>query len=308
MKMKQCRHKQKEKFYSLNNLFLVIIFFIGFLAQAVYTFAQAPTEKALLWKIETSDKTIPPSYLFGTFHLLCAEDVQVYENLKQAFQNTQQLFLEVNVQASSLMQTIFSHAIMRNDTVLQQLYTSAQYDTLSTQFAKLSSVPFMLLQKLQPLLSASFIVQSLLNCTNTKQWEMVLAEMAAQQNKEIKGLETAEEQLNILDSIPYKTQATMLLEAVKNTDSSRKELQTTIALYKAQDIAQLEKLAAAGSGVAYNNLFITQRNKTWLRKMMPEINTKPTFFAVGAAHLGGEEGLIALLKQQGYQLTPVVLK
>lgn len=304
MNMKTCQHKKREKLYSIKSLLL----FIGFIMQSVFAFAQAPTEKALLWKIEVHNKSIQPSYLFGTFHLLCAEDVQVYESLKQAFHHTQQLILEVNVKDSLLMQTIFAHAVMRNDTVLQQLYTAAEYDTLSAQFAKLSSMPFMLIQRLQPLLSASFIVQSLLNCTYTKQWEMVLAEMATQQNKEIKGLETVKEQLNILDSIPYKTQAVMLLEAVQNIDSSRKELQTTIALYKAQDIAQLEKLANTGSSVAYNDLFLTQRNKKWIEKMIPEINTKPTFFAVGAAHLGGEEGLIALLKKQGYQLTPIVLK
>ncbi|MNY79236.1 TraB family protein [compost metagenome] len=52
-------------------------------------------------------------------------------------------------------------------------------------------------------------------------------------------------------------------------------------------------------------LMLFSRNKKWIPRMRKIMAVKPTFFAVGAAHLGGENGVIALLRKEGYKLRAV---
>ena len=55
----------------------------------------------------------------------------------------------------------------------------------------------------------------------------------------------------------------------------------------------------------FADIFLYNRNKAWIPKIESEIKDKSCFIAVGAAHLFGEEGLIDLLKKNGYSLTAI---
>lgn len=50
-----------------------------------------------------------------------------------------------------------------------------------------------------------------------------------------------------------------------------------------------------------------ERNKRWIAVMEQQAKAKPTFFAVGAGHLAGSDGVIARLRQAGYKVEPIAL-
>ena len=140
-------------------------------------------------------------------------------------------------------------------------------------------------------------------------YEMELYEMAQKQNKEIGGLETAEYQMSVFDKIPYKAQAEMLVQGIKSTEDTAAidQLKVMVEMYKNQDIQGMqETMQGEGSDVkGYEDVLLLDRNRNWIPVMQKMMSKKQVFFAVGAGHLGGEEGVIALLRDAGYTVTPV---
>jgi uncharacterized protein YbaP (TraB family) len=140
-----------------------------------------------------------------------------------------------------------------------------------------------------------------------KSYEMELFEMAKKQKKKIGGLETAEYQLSMFDSIPYREQADMLVKGIRSKSDGKDQLQQMVNLYKQQNISALyDMIIKDTSGIAnHGNLLLDNRNKNWLPIMEKMMTENPTFFAVGAGHLGGEKGVITLLRKRGYTVKPM---
>ena len=115
-------------------------------------------------------------------------------------------------------------------------------------------------------------------------------------------------QMSLFDSIPYKEQAEMLLDAIRSTNAESDLFDQTLELYKHQDIVGMLNMAGesqSGENTAYENVLINNRNQNWIPVMSKAMKTGPVFFAVGAGHLAGEQCVINLLKKQGFKLTPV---
>ena len=122
---------------------------------------------------------------------------------------------------------------------------------------------------------------------------------ARSQNKTVDGLETAAYQMSMFDSIPYDVQARMLVASIQQNDQGADEdYRKMIDLYKAQDITAMGALITEeGDELAnYEQLLLTNRNRNWIPVMANMMSKKATFFAVGAGHLGGSKGVIALLR------------
>ena len=120
-------------------------------------------------------------------------------------------------------------------------------------------------------------------------------------------METIEFQASIFDSIPYSQQARELLQAI---DSSGKEDTVTakmLEVYRSQDLDAIEKLTMMEEGGlgSYMELFLYGRNKKWIPEMEKAMKNGTILFAVGAAHLPGNEGVINLLRKAGYTLRPM---
>lgn len=281
---------------------------LAFLMMLFYTsaFTQPPKEKTLLWEI--SGKGISqPSYLYGTFHLMCAKDLKVNNIIKEKFNLSQQLFLEMDMDDPAIMMQMMMGMMMKNDTSLTDLISKNEYDSIAVIFQQLSGIPLNLLNRAKPLMAMAAVFPSLLKCTDAEGWEKIFTEMAKEQQKEIKGLETAQQQMDVMDSIPYKTQAQMLSKTLLNVDSTRKSLQQLISLYKEKDIQQLYILMEADTDFSqYDSIMIVKRNHNWIPQIMDEAKNKPTFFAFGAGHLAGKNGVIDLLRKAGYLVKPVM--
>jgi uncharacterized protein YbaP (TraB family) len=77
-------------------------------------------------------------------------------------------------------------------------------------------------------------------------------------------------------------------------------------LYRNQDIQGLYEMVAQSAEMKdHQDLFLTKRNQNWVKALPELMNQTSSLIAVGAGHLGGPQGLIALLKSKGYQVVPV---
>ena len=284
----------------------LVLSLVAFTAMA----QKSKDENTLLWKI-TGPGLEQPSYLFGTIHLLCEEDAVISPNLSKAISQCEDVYFEVDMDNMFEMFGAINKMKMLGDTTLKDLLSSADYEKVKKYFeSKGSMLPFKVLETYKPILAASTLQQGSLPCDETAMMEQVIMKEAKDQNKKIKGLETLAYQAGVLDSIPYKLQAEQLVKYIDNADKgeeNEEEIEKMFKAYKNQDLKKLEELLIeTDAGMAgFTDIMLYHRNQNWVKKLKGLLGEKSLLIAVGAGHLPGAKGMINLLRQEGYKLTPV---
>lgn len=296
-------------------------FFLCFPLAYAFSWAQSetpsvhtprPEENSLLWKI-SGNGLEQSSYLFGTIHMIGKEDYFFNDTMQASFKETQQVAFEIDMEEMSDFSTLMPlmmKAFMANGTTLRDLVTEDDYELVQDHFNKIG-LPMMLLDRIKPMFLSAMTSGDMLNSgggmDSVVSYEMELMKMAKEQEKKIFGLETAEFQMSMFDSIPYKAQAKMLVESIKSGEEGDDQFAEMVDLYKNQDIYGMQTMLKEDEeGVGdFEDLLLAGRNRNWIPVMMEMMTEKPTFFAVGAGHLGGTVGVIALLREKGYIVVPI---
>ena len=282
-----------------------IILFLLFTASSIALKAQAPLEKSLLWEI--SGQGLPkPSYIFGTIHLICPADFSLSDSSKMALSRTQQVALEVDMDDPGLMGAMTKTMFMADGKTLKGILSADDYARLHKFYKDSLGMDIITFDRAKPFVMMGPLFNTVLSC-QPQSYEMELMGLASKQKSEVIGLETIEEQMAIFDSIPYVQQAQMLLAMIDSLPNAKSEFRELVDLYKKQDLPALYTLTMKSEfGMdGQDEVMLFKRNNAWIGRISKIIRQKPTFIAVGAAHLGGERGVIALLRQQGYQLRPI---
>jgi uncharacterized protein YbaP (TraB family) len=271
-------------------------------------FQSALNSKSLLW--EVSGNSLPqPSYFLGTMHLMCADDAVLSSNTKSVIKKVYQVYLEVDMDNMGELLNGVYDLNMKDDTVLENLLPPEDYAKVKAFFEHHQpALPFSLLEKQQPMMLASSLYELFLNCEKKNGIDIRVIEEAAKRKKETKGLETMAFQTSILDSIPYEEQAKELVSTIDNIEKYKAALDELVKAYKRQDVDYLHELSTKEeSGVgSHLDLLLYDRNKRWVDQFEIISKQKPTLYAVGAGHLGGEQGVLNLLKQKGYTVRAIV--
>ena len=171
-------------------------------------------------------------------------------------------------------------------------------------------LPMMMVERIKPMFLSALAAGDMSNPAAQQEvvsYEMELMKMAEEQDKEIMGLETAEYQMSMFDSIPYTAQAQMLLESIQGDSSEgTDQLNQMIELYINQDIEGMQVMMNEDNDIMeYQDLLLIARNKNWIPIMEKRMKTSICFFAVGAGHLGGNQGVLRLLQAAGYNIKPL---
>lgn len=271
-----------------------------------------PLTDALLWKIEGNGLT-KPSYLYGTIHLIDAEDYFLPNGTLAAIDNTQKMVFEIDMNEMSdmgAMMGMMSKAFMKDGKSLKDLISEEDYKLVDAHFKKLG-LPLMMLERMKPMFLTVFASGDMdpagLQTGAMKSYEMEFLEIAKNADKPVAGLETIEFQLSVFDSIPYEAQAEMLVETVKTGGAGSSEFTEMVNMYKDQKInAMVSMISDEDEQLSeYEDVLLTKRNEAWISGMKTMMNEMPTFFAVGAGHLAGTKGVINLLRKEGFTLTPL---
>lgn len=302
-----------HKNYKIVLLFLIVSFIFSCKVSKNETIQEIGAEKienALLWKIEGKDLK-QPSYLFGTIHLIKAESYFLPDGFNDAFECSKNIVFEIDMKKMNdpaEMMNLLPKIMMRGDTSLKDLLTDEEYNIVGEHLKK-SGLPIFLFEKMKPLFltmmgDSDFNAMSLQN-GDYKSYEMEFSEMAENKGKKISGLETIDYQIGVLDAIPYKDQADILMKSITSVDEDSSELDQMVELYKQQNINALHNSIQSDDISKYEDILLNNRNNNWIPLMSELMSQDITFFAVGAGHLGGKDGVINLLRKNGYELTPV---
>lgn len=262
------------------------------------------TKQSLLWRIE--GEGLPgASYLFGTMHV---KDQRVFQRLHSVYNiiNTCNAFaaeFELDGAAEVSMPTLLR---LPDELRLDQLLPAKKWSKLQKILYKTVGVQLHLFNHLKPLLISNLIDEHLLTTDMPYSLDEHLWRHAQSLDKTMKGIETLEEQIQILQQLPLKQQLQGLLATMRNFSRYRQHLLKMAKWYEQGDIIKLYQGTKRGTRDA-RRLLLYDRNLLMANRIGVMIQDQTTFCAVGAAHLAGQKGILYLLKHQGLQVKPMLL-
>lgn len=255
-------------------------------------------ENSLLWEI-TGNGLEKPSYLFGTVHMICENDYILKEKVTTAFNKSEELALELdfddpkelqNMQKLAMSSVPLSQALSKEEYVKLESLLKNNYALDIKQFENFNLIGIM-----------STIMFKQLNCP-PKMYEIEFLKMAKGKKTVIHGLETVEDQIKTFSGSFTNEE---FINQFSEYDSSYFE--QLYDFYKNEELSNILEMTTNDKfmDAEAQNLMLDSRNKNWIKKMPEMMQQHSVFFAVGAAHLPGNNGVINLLKQAGYTVKPI---
>lgn len=276
-------------------------------SKSISTVSAHAGENTLLWQVSGNGME-KPSYVFGTMHILCSNDIRLGDSLKGIIRDVDKIYFEVDMDDMMEMMSVMSYIRMNGNQKLSDLLTPEEYTRLKDYFAKHPSpIPLQMMESFKPLFISSIVEEQRMTCPEKKGMEQLIMNEAKPYNKEIKGLETMKFQASVFDSIPYGEQARELVKSLDSMDAGSEQTKELIAVYRQQDLRKINELSSReDAGMEkYMNFLLYDRNRDWITKISTITTQGSYLFAVGAAHLAGDKGVLSLLRQKGYTVLPV---
>ena len=276
------------------------------LLAALHTAAATPN---FLWKA-TGPKggTI---YLAGSLHLLTNEYYPLAPAFEQAFAQSDLLVEELDMAemlAPDAQMLMLQKGMMPAGQTLDKVLSP---ETMASVKEKVTAMglPMAPLQLFKPW-ALALTLQGL-------EWQKAgfdpelgldrhFYDLAKDKQVAVQGLETLAFQIGQFDELPMPLQDRMLAETLKEMETTKESVGELAQAWKAGDTKSIEKVVLSdlkSEPQMYQRLLV-DRNKAWLPKLeVLFARPRPAFVVVGAAHLVGTDGLIAMLRAKGYTIT-----
>ncbi|MEN9300180.1 MAG: hypothetical protein RLZZ429_2493 [Bacteroidota bacterium] len=288
----------------LSRFLLILLSFLSVIGNDAM--GQQQPKSSLLWMISGKDLS-RPSFVFGTFHMMCKSDFTITDLLKEKLNATEQFYGELDMDDPGLQMSMMSKMRLKDKT-LKDLMSEADYTSLSENFNRVTGMQLQMFNQFMPFMSLSLLTLNSITCADKIQPEGEFVKLAQQKKMPILGLETIDDQIDAINSQPLDSQLYTLKRMVLAYDSVKNSMNKMIAVYKENNVDKLYDFIRENSNGddRFETEMLAKRNKRWIPVIEKAIHGKPSFFAVGAGHLGGKEGVLELLRKQGYTLTPVL--
>lgn len=266
----------------------------------------AQEAKSLLWRI-SGNGLKAPSYLFGTIHVICPDDYVWTDKMERCLDTSKKVCLEMDLDDRDVMTAAAVGFIDASGKKVKDYFKPADYQRLKKFMHDSIGMDMFMLQSMKPVALQSIISMKTVNCANAISYEETIMKKAKKDGKEILGLEQVAEQMSALDNMPADSVIADIMQSVDSFSKIREEFAQLTAAYKAQDLPLLYKKITDGAGMEGSmDALLDNRNKKWISRMEPKMKASSVFFAVGAGHLAGPNGVLSLLRKAGYKVEPVL--
>jgi uncharacterized protein YbaP (TraB family) len=270
-------------------------------------FSRFAWSRDFLWKVSTRSSVV---FLVGSVHLLTQDFYPLSTALEQAFAESNLLVEEADLGELTAPQAqlqMLSRGMLPPGQTLEQVVSPATFEHVSKRATELG-IPIEPLKRFRPWLLALTLA--------ALEWQKAgfdadlgldkhFYDLARKASKSVQGLETAEFQISLFDGIPPGQQEELLTSTLDELDTEISNVTKIAQAWKAGDVSAIEAVVLQDirkDPGLYKRL-IVDRNRTWLPKLEALFNRQGhAFIVVGAAHLVGPDGLLALLTAQGYRV------
>lgn len=296
----------------MNNKLIILLFFINIyinnsIAKNDTEFIDS--ENALMWKI-SGNNLKQPSYLYGTIHAIPIDDYFLGKNTLRKLKSCTNLVMEMDI-AKIDEKKLAELSLLPDNKTAKDYMSENEYnqleDFLIQQFGMNKYVFENVYSRLKPFFVDQFVMLSIIG-HEKKIYEEELNNIASMHEIKRSGLETFDQQLSIIDTIPIDLQYKNLIKNIDDYETQRKNYDDLVEAFKRQDLKYLsDKFESEFTGELdiYKTVLLDERNNNWVNKIEKFISKESCFIAVGAGHLSGKDGLIKLLRKKGYTISPL---
>ncbi len=280
--------------------------YVVFVCLFLLSLSQAKADTSV-WSVRSGDNVI---YLGGTVHLLRPADYPLPGEFEEAYQASSELYFEtdiasmsdLSVQAQMLQQLTYG-----DDKSLSSILSDEAYAALSIYTAT-AGLPIAMLNKFKPgLLISTLQILVFQSMGFTPQGVDAFFHTRAVGDGKAEGqLETVQEQIGFIAAMGEGNESEFILLSLKDLAETGDVMEGMIGAWRSGDAEGLSELFVEDMKVEAPALYDTlllQRNLKWVPQidsMLQDADTE--FVLVGAAHLVGENGLLDLLSQKGYEI------
>lgn len=267
--------------------------------------AETPPKPAI-WKIADADTTV---YLFGTVHVLPPSLTWHSPAVDQALEESKAVYFETDTEGDPMAfrDIIQRLGLYEPSERLSDRLSLEDLELLKSALAKLE-LPLVALESMRPWYAGVVIGEAVVRRAGydvTSGVESVMRPAATAAGKEIRFLETVEQQMASFATLPEAVQIKFLVNGLAEIDNATQELGALVEAWKIGDTETLDKLLIEDDLAVLPELhdaLLKKRNAEWAPKIDALVKSEPGAFlvAVGAAHLIGKDSVIEMLKPMGY--------
>jgi uncharacterized protein len=271
--------------------------------------AAAEAGKPALWVLRDADSTI---YLFGTVHLLRPETVWNSPVVDQAFNSADQIWFEIeNPDDQAAAIPLVQRYGIDRETPLSSRLNAEELVQLNTM-AEAMGMSGPMLEPMRPWLAALTLSVAPLTKAGydpESGVELVFRARALEAGKPISGLETIEEQLQVLSGMSEDAQMAFLRSVISDFENATVELDRLVEAWAVGDVETLEAIGVTPmreESEPFYQALLVKRNANWAGQIDTMMDGEGVIFiAVGSAHLAGDDSVQVMLEQRGYTVERV---
>ena len=261
----------------------------------------------LLWRVHKPQH--PVSYLFGTIHVDDKRVKQLNSTIKRRFDESKTLCLEILPDRETQV-GIGLAMLLPEDQSLDEILGESLFNRLSLELNRIGMSPLEAI-RLKPW--AAMIILSRPESTGGYALDEQLYHWGNHQYKKLCALESLQEQLSIFDELDHKDQISLLKDTLDNVSELKALNEELILAYLSGNLDEIYRHSLEMEGgnselaIRLRERLIDKRNSLMADRLQTVLDKGHAFIAVGALHLPGEKGLIQLLRNSGYIVTPPTL-
>jgi len=259
---------------------------------------------ALLWKVSRNDQ--PPNYIFGTIHVSDPRILSIPEPVITAINQSSSFAMEAVPEMDDLL-TLHQLMFYSDDSRLSDLLDEDKFRQ-AVEILNSYNMSDESITRLKPW--AAYLTMNY-PINNSLPLDLVLLEIARQKDMQILGLESITEQLSAFTGLDSTEQIQILLDTLCNYDLVLHGFEEMIALYLQRDLKGLYAYSFRHTfpeDEVYERLYkklLIDRNYLMVRRLDGLLSQGSTFVAIGALHLSGQDGVLALLSREGYTIEAI---
>jgi hypothetical protein len=258
---------------------------------------------SLFYKISKPGHCI--SYLYGTIHIQNPKVFKYVEELLPYIRECEVYSPEMVIDQVDGAD-FNAGAMLAENKSLSALLGESQREKLRLFVDDNLGQPIEMFDRYKPIVLAFEIVRLFIADGEGDSLDSYLLRSARSQNRKIVGLESFHDQLNTLNDIPIDEQINYLMGMVDNMEQYRQEYLEIVDAYLQEDVDKMLAIMrqSAISDVMYQ-ILNTSRNITMADRIVEMTRENQVFYAFGAGHFAGDEGVVGLLRNRGFVIEPI---
>lgn len=299
---------QKKVFYSTARI-ICCLFCLLFNQQlnAAPVATEVLHPQGLLWKLHKEGQ--PDSYLFGTIHMSDERVLRLVDVVDDAISSSEVFAMEVLLDKAG-QQSLTQATFFSGDELLQDYIDDVMLDKINIIMTQYYGIRPAVVNQMKPW-AVMATISSPPPESNKTVLDVELQNLATEHKLTVIGLETVEEQIQVLGGMGLSDQIWLLAKAVEDFNDNIPMWERMVDSYLQRDLQALVKQQELmmDDSTTIDDRFIEKlldkRNQVMADRMISIMKKNSLFAAIGALHLPGEKGVLHLLEQAGYRVSPI---